>query len=153
MFFGKKEKRVRLLDKKNIVLNCKPDTKDNVIRKIGQMLVDSGYVVPAYIDGMLEREKTFATYMGNSIALPHGIESAKREIIDSGIAIMIFPQGTDWDGEIAKIVIGIAGKGEEHVDILGNIACKLGEEEAVEALMSMNKDEIYDFITKKEVKV
>lgn len=145
------EKNVtEILSKKNIVLNCKEDNKEEVIRKIGTLLVESGYVTANYIDGMLEREKTFATYMGNGIALPHGVESAKENILASGIVIMIFPDGTDWDGEMAKIVIGIAGKGKEHLQILGNIAFKLGEEEAVDAMIAMNVDEVFEFITRKE---
>lgn len=152
MLFMKKEKveAPALLQKKNIVLNCKEGGKEEVIRKIGGMLVNSGYVASSYVDGMLEREKTFATYMGNGIALPHGVESAKNAVIASGIAVMTFPDGTDWDGERAKIVIGIAGKGDEHLDILSNIAIKLGEEEAVGEFLSMSVDEVYEFMTRKE---
>lgn len=148
--FGKKEKALELLQKKNIKLNCEEKHKDEVVKEIGNLLVESGYVNASYVDAMLEREKTFATYMGNGIALPHGVESAKKGIITSGIAVMVFPNGTDWEGEKAKIVIAIAGKGEEHLDILGNIASKLGEEEAVEAVLHMNVDEVFEFITRKE---
>lgn len=148
--FGKKEKALELLQKKNIKLNCEEKHKDEVVKEIGNLLVESGYVNASYVDAMLEREKTFATYMGNGIALPHGVESAKKGIITSGIAVMVFPNGTDWEGEKAKIVIAIAGKGEEHLDILGNIASKLGEEEAVEAVLHMNVDEVLEFITRKE---
>jgi PTS system mannitol-specific IIA component len=144
------KKEMELLQKKNILINCKEASKSDVIKKVGSMLVESGYVPPSYVDVMLEREKTLATYMGNGISLPHGIESAKYSIITSGIAVMIFPEGTDWDGERAKLVIGIAGKGDEHLDILGNIAIKLGEEEAVEEILSMDVDEVYNFITGKE---
>lgn len=144
--FEKKE----MLQKKNIILNCQAQSKDEVIKKIGNILVESGYVLPSYVDAMIERDKVFATYMGNGIALPHGVSSAKNDIIASGIAVMIFPEGTDWDGEKATVVIGIAGKGEEHLDILGNIASKLGEEEAVEAVLTMNVDDLYNFITSKE---
>lgn len=153
MLFGKKEKveaSPALLQKKNIILNCKEESKEQVIRKIGSMLVNSGYVAPSYVDAMLEREKTFATYMGNGIALPHGVESAKNGVIASGIAVMIFPDGTDWDGDRAKIVVGIAGKGDEHLDILSNIAIKLGEEEAVEEFLAMSGDEVYEFMIRKE---
>lgn len=152
MLLGKKENKTssELLLKKNILINCMEEPKDTVIKKVGKMLVDCGYVKPSYVEAMIQREKTFATYMGNGIALPHGVESAKSEVIASGIAIMIFPKGTDWDGERANVVIGIAGKGDEHLDILGNIACKLGEEETVFEVLSMNVDEVYDFITRKE---
>lgn len=152
MQLEKKEEKttIELLQKKNILINCKEESKIKVIKKIGIMLEESGYVKPSYIDAMIEREKTFPTYMGNGIALPHGTESGKDGILASGIAVMVFPEGTDWDGEIAKVVIGIAGKDAEHLDILGNIAAKLGEEESVNTLLSMNVEEVFDFITRKE---
>ena len=152
MFFAKKDDNVTfdILQKKNILLNRKEEIKEEVIRILGMKLVESGYVNPSYIDAMIEREKTFATYMGNGIALPHGVESAKEGILASGIAIMIVPSGIDWNGEEAKVIIAIAGKGDEHLDILGNIASKLGEEAAVDELLTMNVDEVYEFITRKE---
>mgnify|MGYP004589148657 FL=1 len=116
MIFKSKKKELLLRD--NIRVNCKADTQEQVIRQVGQMLVDSGYVKQSYVDGMVEREKTFSTFMGNGLALPHGVEAAKKEIKSSGIAVMTFPEGTDWDGNKVNVVIGIAGVGEEHLDIL-----------------------------------
>jgi len=152
MFFAKKDdnETFDILQKKNILLNRKVEKREEVIKILGMKLVESGYVNPSYIDAMIEREKTFATYMGNGIALPHGVESAKEGILASGIAIMIVPSGIDWNGEEAKVIIAIAGKGDEHLDILGNIASKLGEEAAVDELLTMNVDEVYEFITRKE---
>lgn len=143
MFFKKSSKKLPLLLKENIKTNCKRMEKNEVIRAVGQMLVDSGYVKPEYIQGMIEREKTFATNIGNGIALPHGVEEAKKEIKASGIAVMIFPEGTDWDGEDVKLVIGIAGTGEEHLAILSNIAIKMSTPDAVEQLIAGSIDQIY----------
>ncbi len=143
MFFKRSAKKIPLLLKENIKTNCKRMEKNDVIRAVGQMLVDSGYVKQDYIQGMIEREKTFATNIGNGIALPHGVEEAKKEIKASGIAVMIFPDGTDWDGEDVKLVIGIAGTGEEHLAILSNIAIKMSTPDAVEQLVKSNIDEIY----------
>lgn len=152
MIFSKKEKKVKteLLTKENIILNCKGAPKEEVIRKVGNLLVNSGYVESSYVEAMLEREKTFATYMGNGIALPHGIESAKDQITSAGIAVLLFPDGTDWDGDQANIVIGIAANAGEHIDILSNIATKLEDEDAVKEFLAMNVDEIYEFLTRKE---
>ena len=33
---------------------------------------DSGYVEPEYVQAMLDREKLTPTYLGESIAVPHG---------------------------------------------------------------------------------
>ena len=78
MFFKKSTKKLPLLLKENIRTNCKRMQKNDVIRAVGQILVDSGYVKPDYVDAMIEREKTFATNIGNGIALPHGVEEAKK---------------------------------------------------------------------------
>lgn len=144
MFF--KSKKKELLLRENIRVNCKADTQEQVIRQVGQMLVDSGYVKQSYVDGMVEREKTFSTFMGNGLALPHGVEAAKKEIKSSGIAVLTFPEGTDWDGNKVNIVIGIAGVGEEHLDILSVIADKMMDETAAEKLATGDVDTVYEIL-------
>lgn len=144
MFF--KSKKKELLLRENIRVNCKADTQEQVIRQVGQMLVDSGYVKQSYVDGMVEREKTFSTFMGNGLALPHGVEAAKKEIKSSGIAVMTFPEGTDWDGNKVNVVIGIVGVGEEHLDILSVIADKMMDETAAEKLATGDVDTVYEIL-------
>lgn len=144
MFF--KSKKKELLLRENIRVNCKADTQEQVIRQVGQMLVDSGYVKQSYVDGMVEREKTFSTFMGNGLALPHGVEAAKKEIKSSGIAVLTFPEGTDWDGNKVNIVIGIAGVGEEHLDILSVIADKMMDETTAEKLATGDVDTVYEIL-------
>ena len=148
MLFQKKEKQkeLQLLYPENVKVGCKPDTKENVIRAVGQMLVDAGYVNQSYVDAMVKREKCFSTYMGNEVALPHGVEEAKKEIKASGIAVMIFPEGTDWGGEKAKVVVGIAGVGEEHLEILSILAEKVLEEESIEKLTAASAQEVYEML-------
>ena len=144
MFFKSKKKELLLRD--NIRVNCKADTQEQVICQVGQMLVDSGYVKQSYVDGMVEREKTFSTFMGNGLALPHGVEAAKKEIKSSGIAVLTFPEGTDWDGNKVNVVIGIAGVGEEHLDILSVIADKMMDETAAEKLATGDVDTVYEIL-------
>lgn len=150
MFFKKKKEKKELLYKENIQINCKSDTQENVIRQVGQLLVNSGYVGIPYIDAMVEREKTFSTYMGSGLALPHGVEAAKKEVKASGIAVMVFPDGVLWGEEVAKIVIGIAGVGEEHLNILSIIAEKMMDEGTAEELISGDVDTIYNILSGKE---
>ena len=150
MLFSKKakkeEKKPALLYPENVKVGCKADTKENVIRQVGQMLVDSGYVNPSYVDAMVKREETFSTYMGNELALPHGVEEAKKEIKASGIAVMIFPEGTDWGGETVKVVVGIAGVGEEHLQILSVIAEQALEEGNMERIINGSAQEVYEIL-------
>ncbi len=140
------EKKPALLYPENVKVGCKADTKENVIRQVGQMLVDSGYVNPSYVDAMVKREESFSTYMGNELALPHGVEEAKKEIKASGIAVMIFPEGTDWGGETVKVVVGIAGVGEEHLQILSVIAEQALEEGNMERIINGSAQEVYEIL-------
>lgn len=134
-----------VLLKKNIVLNNKPCSKNEAIRKIGKLLVDSGYVTEKYVDGMIAKEDVFNTAIGNSLAIPHGVESVIGEIKNSGLAIMTYPEGIDWgDGETVKLVIAVASAGDDHVETLGKIATTCESEEAVEKIIHMSVDQIYD---------
>lgn len=152
MFFKSKKKeseKKELLYRENVLVGCKADTQENVIRQVGQMLVDSGYVDQPYVEAMLEREKTFSTFMGNELALPHGVEAAKKDIKASGIAVMVFPEGTGWGDETVKIVIGIAGVGEEHLQILSVIADKMLEPGAVDEIVKSDADAVYRILAGK----
>ena len=150
MFFKKNKvaaAKLPLLKKENIITAAKAVDKKDAINQVGKILYESGYVQEKYIPGMIAREETFATYMGNYLALPHGIEQVKDAIINSGIAVMIFPDGVDWDGNMAKIVIGIAGKGGEHMAILANIATKLIDINVCETIIKSDSETIYDILT------
>lgn len=136
-----------ILSADNIVLNKELTTKEEAIRFTGQILVERGYVEPSYVEKMLEREAMTSTYMGNFVAIPHGTDDAKEQVKTSGIAIIQVPEGVDFgDGNIAKLIFGIAGKGDEHLDILSNIAIVVSDEENVEAIVkATSKENILSF--------
>ena len=118
-----------ILSAENIVINKVLTNKEEAIRFTGQVLVDRGYVESAYIEKMLEREEMTSTFMGNFVAIPHGTDDAKTEVKNSGLAIIQVPEGVDFgDGNIVKLIIGIAGKGDEHLEILSNIAIVVSED-------------------------
>lgn len=139
-----------LLLRENIRLNCKEKPKDEVIREIGSILYESGYIEKEYIDGMLQREEVFSTNIGNGIAIPHSVEEGKRHVIQSGIAVMVFPEGTPWNGERVRLVIGIAGSGEDHLGILMNVAETLSTVECVDELITSDEECIYQMFTGEE---
>ena len=136
-----------ILPLNSIQTGCAPDDKEAVIRRAGQMLVDSGCVDADYIPAMIKREESFATHIGNGIAIPHGVEEAKAKIKRTGLSVQLFPDGTPWGDVTVKVVIGIAGAGDDHLDILANIATKLAAPEAVDALMDKTPEELQIFFT------
>ena len=134
----------KVLCKENIFLGLNTVTKEEAIVLAGKKLVENGYVNENYIDAMLEREKIMTTFMGMGVAIPHGVNEAKKEVKNSGIVILQFPEGVDFDGEKAHLVIGIAGVGNEHLEILSNIAVVLDDDLTDRLKDSTDKDEILE---------
>jgi mannitol PTS system EIIA component len=131
-----------ILTKENILLNKSLNTKEEAIKLTGSVLVDRGYVEPSYIEKMMEREELTSTYMGNFVAIPHGTEDSKQFVKESGISFVQVPEGVDFGGgNIVKLLIGIAGKNDEHLSILSNIAIVCSEEENIEKLISAKSPE------------
>ncbi|MGP4060499.1 PTS sugar transporter subunit IIA [Halobacillus litoralis] len=133
-----------ILTAKTIEMNQSFDSKEEAIRYTGALLRDNGYVNEEYIDHMLEREKVTSTFMGNYVAIPHGTEDAKKAVLETGIAVVTVPEGVDFgDGNIVKLLIGIAGKGDEHLEVLSKIAIVCSEEENIDKIISAkSKEEI-----------
>lgn len=129
------------LTEKNVVLGLETVSKEEAIRKAGEFLVELGAVENDYIDAMIEREKLMTTYMGMGLAIPHGINDAKKHIKESNIVICQYPEGVDFDGEKAYLVIGIAGKGDEHLEILSAIAVAADDELIASLSKSNDKNE------------
>jgi PTS system mannitol-specific IIA component len=128
----------------NIQLNVALGDKEAAIRYTGGILVDNGYVDGDYIEKMLEREALTSTFMGNHVAIPHGTEEAKGLVKETGLSVVTVPEGIDFgDGNIVKVLIGIAGKGDEHLEVLSKIAIVLSEEENIQKILdTASKEEI-----------
>lgn len=132
------------LSEKNIFLNLTANTKEEAIRFAGQKLVDNGYVKPAYIEAMLEREKLTSTYLGESIAVPHGTIESKDEVITTGIVFCQYPSGVQFgeeESDKAKIVIGIAARNNEHLSVIAKLTNALDDESIIAKLASTNSIE------------
>ncbi len=111
-----------MLLKENIRLDLESIPKEEAIRLAGELLFESGYVEKSYIDSMLERERHLTTYVGNFLALPHGSIRGMENVLKTGIVVLQFPDGVDFgEGNVAKILIGISAKNNEHLDIISNI--------------------------------
>ena len=130
-----------LFSNDNIYLNQSISTQEETIQQAGQALVKSGAVTEGYIQAMKEREQLVSTFMGNGLAIPHGTDEAKTEVIESGLSLIQIPKGIDWDGETVKVVVGIAGKDGEHLDLLSKIAITFSEEENVERIVNAQSAE------------
>ncbi len=120
----------------NVVLGASARTKEEAINRVSKLLADNGYIDPVYGSSMLARERVANTYLGKGIAIPHGLPKDRHNIHKTGIAVVQVPDGVEWvPGEYAKLVVGIAAKSDEHIDILGNLTDLLFHDELVDKLI------------------
>lgn len=132
-----------LLTVEQIALGAKADSKEEAIRLAGALLVDNGVVEPTYVEGMLLREETMSTYLGNGVAIPHGTYDHLGDINRTGISVLQLPDGIEWeDGEVAHLIIGIAANSDEHIGVLSNLAEVVEDESTVEMLAKTEDPQI-----------
>jgi phosphoenolpyruvate-protein phosphotransferase len=116
------------LDSRAVRIGGTPSDKAEAIRQVGDLLVSAGNIEPGYITSMLAREQIANTFLGNGIAIPHGIPKDRELIRKTGVAVLQVPSGVEWNpGEKVHLVVGIAAKSDEHLEILANLTDVLGE--------------------------
>ena len=147
----KTEKKMKpILQEDNIILQAAYADRWSAIQACGEILVKQGYVKAAYIEDMMERERLVSVYVGNHVAIPHGIANSEQHILESGLSVLQIPEGVDFDGEKAYIMIGIAGRDGVHMQLLSQIALVCMEQEQVERLRtSKEKNEIMGILKAK----
>ncbi|MBY4796894.1 PTS sugar transporter subunit IIA [Collinsella sp. AGMB00827] len=109
-------------------------SREDAIRVSGELLVQKGCVDAAYIDAMGARDKLTSVYLGMGVAIPHGTAEAKDSVKKTGVVIQQYPAGIDLDGEKAYLLVGIAGKGSEHLEVLAAISEVLEDEAVLEKM-------------------
>jgi phosphocarrier protein FPr len=125
-----------VLTKDMVVLGAQAVDKEDAIRQAGAVLVRTGCVPLAYVDGMLARERNLSTYLGSGIAIPHGELADLRSVFRTGVSVLQLPEGVEWEpGERAYLVVGLASTNDEHVRVLVNLVDLLQEPEMIEELI------------------
>jgi mannitol/fructose-specific phosphotransferase system IIA component len=153
LFTNKTKKNMEILQKDNIEIATNLFDVQTAIDKVGNMLHKKGYIQKQYIDAMHQRNESLSVFLGNYLAVPHGEFEAKKFIEHSGISVLAIPQGMDWHGNTVHFVVGLAGKGQEHMEILSNIAEIFQEEKQVlDLLNDCSIEKIYAAFNKGGVK-
>jgi len=139
-FEGSEQNLFRLTEA-NIFLGQHADRKEQAIRFAGEQLVKGGYVQPEYVEAMLDREKLTSTYLGESIAVPHGTIEAKDKVLRTGVVFCQYPDGVRFgeeEDDIARLVIGIAARNNEHIQVITSLTNALDDETVIARLSSTN---------------
>ena len=125
------------------------DNKEATIAA-GNLLLENGYIEKEYIDSMLEKLETqsFATYIGNGVAIPHGMSDGSKYVTNTGISVIQVPEGVDWNEEKAYIVVGIAANSDDHMNVLASLADAIEDLEDAKKLWSETSvEKIYKLLS------
>ncbi len=126
-----------------IQMKAAAGSKEDAICMAGALLVNAGRVHPDYVKGMLEREKVMSTFAGNGVSIPHGQFNDLSLVYQTGISVLQVPEGVEWeDGEKVYLVVGIAAKGEEHIQVLANLANVLEDFDTAQLLAQTDDPQV-----------
>lgn len=129
-----------LLSERAIRINASFSSKEEAIRECGRILVEEGYVDEGYIELMVQRDRASTVYVGNGVAVPHGTKASQRFVKATGMAIVQVPGGVDFgEGNVARLLIALAAKGDEHIDLLTEIAETCADDQRLAMLLSATK--------------
>ena len=130
-----------------IVLDAHVANKEAVLALIAQNLSSLGLVDGDYLEALTGREEKVSTYLINGVAIPHGVNEAKDQVIRTGVFIVQAPEGVVWNdkGDVARLIVGIAAKGKDHLKLLERLTTVVMDETIAEQLATTtNKNEILD---------
>lgn len=150
--------RIReLLKKEGIALGVKVDSKDAAIDYLIDLHAKSGNITDKaeFKKGILAREESGSTGVGEGIAIPHSKNAAVKQ---PGLAAITVPDGVDYDsldGQPANLFFMIAApeKGADvHLEVLSRLSMLLMDENfRAELLAAKNADQFLDICSKYEM--
>ena len=139
-----------VLIKESIFTDQAFSSKEDATIMAGEILLENGYIKKEYIDSMLEKLETqsFATYIGNGVAIPHGMAEGSKYVNHTGISVIQVPEGVLWNEEIAYVIVGIAANSNDHMGVLSALADAIEEEDDAKKLWKETSTEnIFDLLS------
>ena len=139
-----------VLIKESIFTGQSFSSKEEATIMAGELLLENGYIEKEYIDSMLEKLDTqsFATYIGNGVAIPHGMADGSKFVRHTGISVIQVPEGIPWNEEVAYVIVGIAANSDDHMGVLSALADAIEDEEDAKKLWRESSAEnIYNLLS------
>ncbi|WP_375664919.1 phosphoenolpyruvate--protein phosphotransferase [Bartonella sp. CL162QHHD] len=144
-----------ILSIRSVQLAAAFDHKNDAIYAAAELLVQVGAVDKCYLASMLAREETTNTWLGNGIAIPHGMAENRDLIIKDAVAVIQVPAGVEWqDGKKAYLVIAIAACPDRYREICKKLTSLLFDKKQLEVLATtMDKQQIVTTLFDQNMKI
>lgn len=92
------------------------------VHRCADVLEEIGAVEPGYRAAMLDRERLMSTWLGEGVAIPHGVDGSRALVRRDSLAVLRFPDGVPWDGGRVVVCVAIAVRGDGHLAVLSALA-------------------------------
>jgi len=122
-------------------LGLAPTSREDAVRIAGALLAEAGHALPAYTESLLRREEVENTFLGQGVAIPHGMVQDKHLVQRTGLAVLQVPAGVAWgdDSRRAHLVVAIAAASDQHITVLRRLT-RLMRDEALMARLATTRD-------------
>lgn len=136
-----------LVQQAGIKLDVTASSPEEAVHICGKLLVELGAISSEYADAMWEREQVFPSAIGLGFAIPHGTDESRKHVIFDQLVFVRLATPIKWADDEVSCVLGIASQGDGHVELLGNLAELIQDEEKL-AIFQSSKDakEIVDLL-------
>ena len=144
---GSQSAMTDLIQKAGIRLDAAASSPEEAVRICGELLLELGAIKAEYAAAMWEREQKFSSAIGMGFAIPHGTDESRVHVNFDQLVFLRLAAPISWGDEEVSCVLGIASSGDGHVEILGNLAELIQDEQKLEVLVaSGNEDKVLELI-------
>ena len=130
-----------LVQQAGIKLDVTASSPEEAVDICGKLLVELGAATSAYAEAMWEREQIFPSAIGLGFAIPHGTDASRAYVVFDQLVFLRLASPIDWADEEVTCVLGIASQGDGHVELLGNLAELIQDEEKLAILQTSQSPE------------
>jgi mannitol/fructose-specific phosphotransferase system IIA component len=130
-----------LVQQAGIKLDATASSPEEAVDICGKLLVELGAVTSAYADAMWEREQIFPSAIGMGFAIPHGTDESRDHVIFDQLVFIRLAKPIEWADDEVTCVLGIASQGDGHVELLGNLAEMIQDENKLAILQNSDNPE------------
>ena len=132
-----------LVQQAGIKLDATASSPEEAVDICGKLLVELGAITSPYADARWEREQIFPSAIGMGFAIPHGTDESRAHVIFDQLVFVRLAKPIEWADDEVTCVLGIASQGDGHVELLGNLAEMIQDEDKLAILQnSQNPEEI-----------
>jgi phosphoenolpyruvate-protein phosphotransferase len=124
-----------------VKIGVAPKSREDAVRIAGALLAEAGHADAAYVHSLLRREEVENTFLGQGVAIPHGMVQDKHLVKRTGLAVLQVPAGVRWgaDAKQVRLVVAIAAASDQHIEVLRRLT-RLMRDDALMARLATTTD-------------